>query len=183
MIIVISGKGASGKTTVAKLLAEKLRFPHYSIGDLMRELATTKEVSLLQLNKLAETDHTIDKWLDAKQEALGKQEDNFILDSRLGFLFIPHAVKILLDVDDKTAAERIFKAPPREGEESYNTRNDALRALVARRKSEIKRIKKAYRVNPYDKKQYDLVLNTTKKTPEQVGMSILSFLKKKKLYK
>lgn len=183
MIIVLGGKGASGKTTVAKLLAEKLHFRHYSIGDLMRELATTKEVSLLQLNKLAETEPSIDKWLDAKQEALGKQEDYFVLDSRLGFLFVPQAVKILLDVDDKTAAERVFKAPPREGEEPYHTKKEALQALLARRKSEMKRIKKAYEVNPYAKKHYDLVLDTTRKTPEQICIAIFAFLKKKKLYK
>ncbi len=183
MIIVISGKGASGKTTVAKLLAEKLGFRHYSMGDVMRELATTKEVTLLQLNKLAETDPSIDKWLDAKQKALGQQEDNFILDSRLGFLFIPQAVKIFLDVDDTVAAERIFKAPPREGEEPYKTKAAALQALLTRRKSEIKRIKKAYGVNPYHKKHYDLVLETTKRSPEEICTSVLSFLKKKKLYK
>ena len=179
MIIALCGKGASGKTTVSKMLAEKLKLRRYSVGDMMRELATERGVTLLELNKIAEKDQSIDKWYDQRQEALGKEEDNFIIDSRLGFKFIPHAIKILLDVEDKDAAKRVFNALPRTGEEPYKGVDDALLALVARRKSEIKRIKKLYGINPYDKRHFDLMLDTTGKTPEQVCKEILAFLRRK----
>ena len=52
MIIAISGKAGSGKSTVAKLLASKLRLRHYSIGDLMREMAKEKERQMLEYCKL-----------------------------------------------------------------------------------------------------------------------------------
>ncbi len=178
MIIALSGKGASGKSTVAKLLAKKLNLRHYSIGDLMRELASSKSISLLELNRLAETDPSIDAWLDKKQQELGRQ-DNFIIDSRLAFKFIPHAIKIFLDVNDKEAARRIFSAPPRQGEQPYASVKDAIQALVKRRNSEIKRLKKYYHVNPYDKKHYDIVIDTTNLTPKQIGNAILHFLQTK----
>lgn len=180
MIISISGKGASGKSTVAKLLAEKLHMRHYSIGDLMRELAETRGVSILQLNRFAETDSSIDKWLDKRQEELA-MHDNFIIDSRLAFRFIPDSIKIFLDIDDNVAATRIFTAPPRQGETPYKTIAEARKALIARRTSEIKRLRKYYHLNPYDKKHYDFVVDTTLLSPEQVCNKIIIFLKKRKV--
>ena len=46
MIIAISGKAGSGKSTIAELLAKKLKLKHYSIGNLMREMAKKKNISL-----------------------------------------------------------------------------------------------------------------------------------------
>ncbi|MCH9028900.1 MAG: nucleoside monophosphate kinase, partial [Bacteroidetes bacterium] len=66
MIITISGKAGSGKSTVAKELARKLELKHYSIGDLMRQMAKEKNISLTELGKLAEKDDSIDKELDKK---------------------------------------------------------------------------------------------------------------------
>ena len=39
MIISISGFPGSGKSTIAKLLAEKLKWPRYYMGGLRREAA------------------------------------------------------------------------------------------------------------------------------------------------
>lgn len=179
MRITIGGKCASGKSTVAKLIAQKLHLKHYSVGDLMRELAASKGMSILELNKLAETDKDIDQELDARQKKLNK-EDDFIIDSRLGFFFIKNAIKIFLEVDDNEAARRIFIAPPRNSEKTYNTKKDALCALIARRESETKRIKKTYGIDVYDNKNYDLVIDTTDKKPEVVCKDIIQFFKNKR---
>ena len=66
MIITISGKAGSGKSTVAKEIARKLELKHYSIGDLMRQMAKEKNISLSELGELAEKDDSIDKELDKK---------------------------------------------------------------------------------------------------------------------
>lgn len=181
MIIALGGKGASGKTTVAKMLAEKLHMKHYSIGNLMRELAEKKRKTILELNKQAENDPSIDKWLDRKQEQLGKTQDNFVVDARLAFKFIPRAVQVLLDVKDKVAAERLMQIPPRKGEKPYKNKESALQALRARRQSEIKRLKKYYGVNPYDKRHFDIVIDTSRLTPEKTSIKVLAYLKKRKL--
>ena len=91
MIITISGIAGSGKSTVAKLLAKKLNYKHYSIGDFMREIAKQRKTTLLELSKEAEKDSSIDKELDQKQIELGKTQDNFVIDSRLGFHFIKNS--------------------------------------------------------------------------------------------
>src|SRR3989338_808503 len=102
MRITISGKAGSGKSTVAKLLSEKLGLKHYSIGDLMRVMAVERGLTLVGLNKLAETDKSIDFELDNKLKELGKAKDNFVVDGRLTAFFIPDAeIKVFLDADDK----------------------------------------------------------------------------------
>ena len=54
MIITISGKPGSGKSTIAKILAEKLKLKHYSAGDFRREKAKKLCLSLEEFNKLGE---------------------------------------------------------------------------------------------------------------------------------
>ncbi|MBI2112124.1 AAA family ATPase, partial [Candidatus Woesearchaeota archaeon] len=83
MIITISGTAGSGKSTVGKLLAKKLKYKHYSMGDLQRQIAEQRGITLLELGKLEETDPSIDKELDQKQIQLGKTENKFIIDGRL----------------------------------------------------------------------------------------------------
>ena len=107
MIITIAGKPGSGKTTIAKMLAERLGYKYYSCGLFMRNLAEKKGTSLNAFIKMAEMDPSIDKEIDEWQTQLGKKENNFILDSRLGFHFIPKSFKIFLDVDLDVSAERL----------------------------------------------------------------------------
>ena len=106
MKITISGKVGSGKSTVAKLLAKKLSLEYYSIGTIMREMASERGLSINEFSKKAENDKSIDIELDTRQKEIGKKE-KFIMDSRLGFYFIPDSFKIFLDVDIKEAAKRI----------------------------------------------------------------------------
>mgnify|MGYP003993939071 FL=1 len=179
MIITISGALGSGKSTVAKILVQKFNLKHYSTGDFMREIAAKREVTLLELSKLAETDRSVDKELDDYQIKLGKDEDNFIIDARLGWHFIPNSIKIFLDVTDEEAAKRIFK----EGrtDEKYNTDlNSTLENIKNRRASEIKRYLDYYNLNYYDHNNYDLVVDTTEIPAEEVAEKIIKFIEEKK---
>ena len=178
MRITISGKAGSGKSTVAKLLSEKLKLKHYSIGDLMRVMAMEKKVTLLELNKLAEKDKSIDFELDSKLKEMGKSKDNFIVDGRLTAFFIPHAdVRVFLETYDKVRAERILK-DKRKQEESTSLKEMADN-IKKREESEKKRYQKYYGINYLDKRLYNCIINTTKLTPEQVVENVIRFVKKK----
>ena len=107
MIITISGMPGSGKTTVAKLLAKRLGYEHYSMGDLRGKMAMERGISIDELNKLGEKESWTDKEADDYQKKLGETEDNFVTDGRTGFHFIPHSRKIFLKVDLRIGAERI----------------------------------------------------------------------------
>ncbi|HLC50012.1 MAG TPA: nucleoside monophosphate kinase [Candidatus Nanoarchaeia archaeon] len=177
MIITISGKAGSGKSTVAKTLSAKLKLKHYSIGDLMREMAQEKNTSLIELNKLAEKDKKIDFELDNKLKNLGKTKDNFIVDGRLTAFFIPAAdVRVFLDTDDEVRAKRIV-LDKRHGEKGKNWKA-MLASIKKREDSEKRRYQKYYKVNYLDKKLYNLLIDTTEMTPKEVVNSIVKFLRK-----
>ncbi len=180
MIITISGKAGSGKSTIAKLLAKKLNLSHYSVGDLMRELAKEKNISLLELSRLAEDDKSIDLELDKKQIGWGKKEDNFVIDGRLTAFFIPKAdFKIFLECNDKVRAERILK-DDREAEKSKGL-NEMVKKIKKREESERKRYKEYYKIDCYKKSLYDHVIDTTNLSVDGVLEKIMQIVKKKKL--
>ena len=178
MIITISGKAGSGKSTVARLLSEKLNLKHYSIGDLMRAMAHEKNLNLLELNKLAEADKSIDLELDNKLKELGKTKDDFVVDGRLAAFFIPNAqVKVFLETDDRVRAERILK-DKREQEKSKDL-DEMISKIRRREESEKKRYKQYYGADYFDKKLYNFVIDTTNLNPNQVVEKIMVFVRKK----
>ena len=176
MIITISGIAGSGKSTAAKLLAKKLNYKHYSVGDFMREIAKEKSITLLELSRQAEKDNSIDKELDKKQIELGKKEDNFVIDSRLGFHFIPKSFKVFLEVDLNEAAKRILK--DKREHEQYKDIQESIEKIKTRINSEDKRYKEYYDADYHDKDNYDIVINTTKTQPEEVAEKILKSIKR-----
>ncbi|MBI2550586.1 nucleoside monophosphate kinase [Candidatus Woesearchaeota archaeon] len=183
MIITISGAPGSGKSTVAKMVARKLGFRHHSAGDFMREIAAKRRMSLLEISKIAEKDRSIDRELDERTRKLGKEEDDFVMDSRLAYNFIPKSFKVFLDVDDKEAAKRIFsdikkKMGGRKVEKESTTFASTLAGIRKRKRSEQLRYMKYYKLNPYDTKQYDLVIDTTKTTIEEVVKKVVEAVKK-----
>ncbi|MAG15507.1 cytidylate kinase [Candidatus Woesearchaeota archaeon] len=179
MIITISGDAGSGKSTVAEIVSKKLKYKHYSVGDFMRIISRKRGLTLLQVSELAEKDESIDEELDDMQIELGKFEDHFVLDSRLGFHFVPKSLKVFLKVDVKEAAKRIFNHK-RRLEEENKTLEATLENIKKRKKSELHRYKKYYNLNPYDKKNYDLVIDTTNNIAEQTADEIIKAVKNNK---
>ena len=177
MIITINGKPGAGKSTVSTLLAKKLHLRHYSIGDFMRELALDRGISLLELSKLAEKDKEIDKILDNRQKKLAKK-DNFVIDSRLGFYFIPNSLKIFLECDLDTSAKRIFNQQ-RQSEKENVTLATTKKNIKKRMDLEKIRYKKYYNLNCYDLKNYDYVIKIDALTPSKIVTKILNFIKNK----
>ena len=176
MIIAISGKAGAGKSTVAKLLSEKLGLKHYSIGDLMRAMANEKKIPLLELNRLAETDKSIDFELDEKLKEIGRTKDNFVVDGRLTAFFIPNAnVKVFLDTNDRTRAERILK-DRREHEKSRDI-DEMIEKINKREESEKKRYMQYYGADYSVRKLYNLIIDTTNMMPNQVVEKIVGFVK------
>ncbi len=174
MIITITGNLGSGKSTVAKLLAKKLGYNHYSTGDFWRQIAAERGTDVLGLNKMAEIDKSIDDEMDKRQEELGKKEDNFVIDARLAWHFIPKSVKIFLDVSDEEAARRTSQ-DTRVSEKRFSF-EETLKRIRERRESEVKRYKERYGLNYYDKSNYDIVVDTTPINAEQVTQKILNFI-------
>lgn len=180
MIITIGGKPGSGKTTVAKELAKRLGFKHYSGGDMRGELATEHGMTIDELNEVAKTKDWTDKLIDEKVERIGKTEDDIVFDSWTAFHFIPHSVKIFFDVDLKVAAERIFKNQ-RTDEAHHDTVEEVYDMISHRLKIRVVTYERLYGFNMVDLSNYDLVVDTTNIDIEGAVNKVLDFLKTKGL--
>jgi len=176
MIITLSGCPGSGKSTVADFLAKRLNLKRYSGGDFMRELATRKGVSLLELSRKAEKSFEVDKEIDKMYRRLQK-EDNFVIDSRLGFMFLPNSIKIFLSVNPKTGAKRIF-GQKRRIERENTTLTKTLENIRRREKSERLRYKKYYGINIDDLSNYDIIIDTSNMNKREVNNSVFKAIKK-----
>lgn len=175
MIIAIAGQAGSGKSSVATALAKRLGYKHYSIGDLRRHAAEKRGMTLAEYNKLGETDPSTDKEADAFAEKLGKEEDNFVIDGRMIFHFIPHSVKVFLHADLNERAKRVYQ-DERKAEHFHNL-DDVKQALEEREKSDRTRYKKYYTLDSFNKEHHDLVIDTSDLNVDEVVSRIMDFLK------
>ena len=171
MIVTISGLPGSGKSTVGRLLAKRLGYKFYSIGDLRGKWATERGMSINELNKLGEREEWTDRKADEYQAELGKKEDHFVIDSRLSFHFIPHSFKVFLTVDLHTGAKRIMKDERQD--EPADSLEGLTKGLESRIRSDDSRYKKLYGLDFQDSTNYDLVIDTTEFSPEEVVSRIM----------
>jgi len=180
MKITISGIVGSGKSTVSKMVAKKLGLQNFSVGGIMRQMAIERGVSLQELTEIAKHDKEIDFELDKRQRDLNNNED-FVMDSRLGFYFIPDSFKVFLRVDLQEAAKRIYG--DNRSEENYADVEECLSFLKKRVESENIRYKKFYNIEFPSEESFDLIIDTTNKMPEEVVDEILKSVPKKGHYK
>ncbi len=176
MIITLAGLPGSGKTTQVKLLSEKLGFPWYSIGDMRGKMAQERGITIDELNKIGLKEAFTDKDVDEYQQKLGIREDNFVIDGWLSWHFIPHSLKIFLTVDPEIAAERIYKEG-RHGvhadEPEYHSVQETKEILAERVENSRARYQKYYQVDFLNPENFDLVINTTNISPEEVFAKIM----------
>ena len=177
MLITMWWKAWSGKGTVSKLLAKELWYEIVSIWDMKRKLAAEMWINIIEFNKMWD-DPEKSAEFDLKYEEYQKGlnlSDNIILDSRLGFYAQPKAFKILLDVDEEVAWERIFKAE--RDTDKHATKKHAINEVKERNSSDEARYQKLYNVDLWNPNNYNLVIDTSERTPEEVLDIILNEFK------
>lgn len=174
MIITVSGLPGCGKTTVCKLLAEKLGFEHISAGEIFRNNATKKGMTLEEFGEYALKHPDIDKELD-KNIVEAAKKDNIIIEGRLAGLMLDRAnikcTKVWLDAPLKVRGERIAN---REGI-SFTS---AIAEIQKREKCEWDRYYNTYSINLNDLSSYTRVIDTSNITPEEVVSIILKEIEK-----
>ena len=173
-IITMAGDIASGKGTVTSLLKEELGYEIYKNGEYVRKKAKDRNMSIVEGQEYLNQHEEIDREVEKSASIYAKEHDNLIIDARLGFYAVPHSFKVYLKVDLREAARRAYNDSLRKDTEIYNSIEDAMRDIKYRYDQENMRYLKTYNVKRDDMNNYDLVIDTTQKAPEEVANIILT---------
>jgi len=112
MKITITGLPGSGTSTVGRELADRLGYEFQSGGNIFRQMAAENGMSLYEFDHFVRSHPEHDHWLDNRQAEYGREHDNFVLESRLGWYFVPDSLKVRLDCE---LDERMRRVADREG--------------------------------------------------------------------
>ena len=138
---------------------------------IQRLIAEVLKMDVMELNQYMETHPEVDTKLDEKIQEMGKTHVNIILDSRIAWHWIPDSFKIFLKVDPNEAARRIFNE--KRESEKYITLDEARIGIEQRKEMERARLKAKYSIDISDMRNYDLIIDTTYLSPEDVCSRIL----------
>lgn len=176
MLISITGRLGSGKSTVCGIMRERFGFEIFSTGAIQREYARNLGITTLELNKRMKENPHLDDEIDnmVTKISLERQGDKLIFDSRMAWHFAKNTFKIFLDIEPMEAANRVFYHRS-SCEEYYTDVNDACEKLVERSAVERKRFIEIYGVDYYDENNYNLIVDTTHKTPDEVVSVIMEY--------
>ena len=170
--ISLAGDLGSGKSTVSEILIRELSAEYYSTGSIVRSIAEKMNMSVVELNHYMETHPEIDTMIDDGISALSDDPRMLVIDSRMAWHFTKGTFRVYMTVDLETSALRIMNAN-RRGEHSA-TLEETVASTRARRLSEQKRYMDQYGVDIKDLSNYDLIVDTTYASPEQVADVIIS---------
>ncbi len=168
MKISLAGDLGSGKSTVSKILMPRIDAEYYGTGVIAREIAAQHGLDIAGLNIYMETHPELDHEFDDRLVALSDDPRTLIIDSRMAWHFTRDTYRVYLTVDPMSAAVRIMRADRGEVE-SFASLEDAAERIRARKESEKKRYFELYGVNCKDLDNYDLVVDTTYASPEEVA--------------
>jgi len=175
MIVVVGGTIGSGKTTVAERFAEHFGFTLVYAGGMFRQMAAARGVDLAAFSKEAERDHSIDRELDGRVLEEVLRHDSFgsdvVVDGRIqAHLLAQRRVpcfKVWIDAPLDVRVERIA------GRER-KALEVARREILDRERSERVRYKEIYGIHLDDTSDFDLRIESSDKSPEQIADLILS---------
>jgi cytidylate kinase/5'(3')-deoxyribonucleotidase len=170
--ITLSGEVASGKSTIGKILANRLNYEFQSIGNKTRLFAEKNGQTIVQFQKECINNPELDKKIDLEFSKECNSSNNLIIDYRMGFHFIKEGYHVFLKISEENAIERLQKVERKN--ETYHTvkeRNDSFKTQFI----------SAYGIDYTDEKNYDLIIEVSKySNPNEIVDAILDGFELKK---
>lgn len=162
LFITVSGPPGCGATALCIRLSEAMECPYVSGGDIFRDLAEDRDMTLTQLSAKAQESDAIDRALDRRllsiAETWGTANEPFILESRLaGWLAGNRAdLRIWLDAPEEVRKARI------------SDREETAAEMSVREVNEAGRYQSYYDIDLDDRTFYDIQINTARWSKEGV---------------
>ena len=182
MIITISGKPCTGKSTMAEIFVQKYNFERIYAGAIFKSVAKEMGLDITELTaseKIIEVDYRVDDELKKIYET--RLNDSLLIESRTAWSFMPNAFNVFIDVSDDVMAERLFNSD-RAPHERGATKQEAMQKVMARFNNDVKRYRKLYDIDCANLKNYSFVIDNSNLTPEETADKIYEefnkFLKK-----
>lgn len=150
---------------MARMLAERLGIRCVSAGGVFRELAKRRGISVVELNRLAESDPSIDRDLDRLQSEMA-QSAPCVVESRLAGWMVEADLKVWLDAPLGVRAARVAG---REGTDAGAARDE----LLVRERSEWSRYRSLYGIDIADRAPFHLIMDTSRWDPEVIVGSLV----------
>jgi len=172
MIITIGGPPGSGKSTTAVHLSDRLGIRAVCAGRIFRGMARERGMSLAEFGRLAEEQWEIDREFD--ERLLAEAYGDVILEARLSgpLLALRHvdAFRVYIVAKPEIRAARI-------GAREHEDPALALKEMQERECSEARRYRDIHGVDIWDTSIYDLTIDSSDMTPEEVVDRIVEGLK------
>lgn len=166
MIIAIAGFAGSGKTTLGRALAKKLGYRMVSPS--FKDLAAKEGVSLMEFQKKAEKDRSIDLKFDdyIKEEA---KKGNCVITTWLGPWMSKADLRVWLFAPPGVRAKRI-------AERDKTSIANAGKQIKMRENQNRRRYLKLYRIDIFDTSDFDVSFNSSKFSPEEMADAIVKIM-------
>ncbi len=175
-VIAIAGPSGSGKTTTAEMLAKALKFRSIDTGQIFRKMAEECGMDVIEFGQHTEKNPEIDRELDERLINVVKRSRNgIIIQGRMAAWMcdkydIP-ALKVWINANAQVRAKRVSQ---RENKPYRET----LSKLAKRDRENRARYLKTYGLDLNDLSIYDVVIDTSDLSVEQVAASLIKKLPK-----
>lgn len=171
-LIAVAGAPGTGTTTLCKLLSDRTGMVHVYAGQVFRQLAAEHHMEVTAFNRHAEQHPEIDIELDQRMIEVAKK-GGCILEGRmvawqLQKAHVHDALRVLLEAPEEVRAARVAK---REGVPDFHK---VLMDNRHREASEAKRFREFYGFDPNDPRHYDLVVDSSGSTPEEIADLVMA---------
>jgi len=159
-----------------------LSYTRHSSGDMVRTILAREGMTLREYNNEARDNHALDDKVDEYLRNLRSKKD-IVVDSRLGFYWIPESFKVYLDLDIQVATVRIYKDAVSNNMrlktgEMVDSLDLVARQVKERMEGERSRFKELYNVDPYNPAHFDLIIDTSRHSPQTVALTVFDVYRK-----
>ena len=167
-VITVSGPHGTGKSTYAKSLAKALGLRYVSAGELFRELAKEKKMSLEAFSSLAAQDAAIDKMIDERTKTEARK-GGVVIDAQLGAWMVKDLsnLRLLLVAPDQIRFKRI-------AERDRTSFEHARKETIAREQIQKERYKKYYAIDVDNLSIYDFKIDTSQHPIDETASMIVA---------
>ena len=172
--ITVSGHPGSGTSTLVSGLMDHFGWTSLNGGEVFRQEARRRGLSLAEFGELCKTDLEVDRQLDALlQERMSLNDAEDIVESRLSgwwaYKLGLDCVRLWLEVDDQERANRVVAR-------EQCTLEEALHANEMRTAVDAERFMELYGLLPEQREPYTIVLDATTLSREQVLSAVIQKL-------